>query len=61
MGKKQDALHWLMTALEKDPGHVKTHEQLIEFYQSVGDRQHAEQHRRFLESLTARPPGGTSL
>ena len=61
LGKKQDALHWLLTALEKDPGHVKTHEQLIEFYQSVGDRQRAEQHRRFLEGLTARPTGGSSL
>ncbi len=61
LGKKQDALHWLLTALEKDPGHVKTHEQLIEFYQSVGDHQRAVQHRRFLEGLSARPPGGTSL
>ncbi len=61
LGKRQDALHWLLTALEKDPGHVKTHEQLIEFYQSVGDRPRAEQHRRFLEGLIARPPGGSSL
>jgi tetratricopeptide (TPR) repeat protein len=60
LGKKQDALHWLMTALEHDPGHVKTHELLIELYQSVGDLQHAEQHRRYLESLTAKPPGPSS-
>ncbi len=60
LGKKRDALHWLLTALEKDPGHVKTHEQLIEFYQSVGDRPRAEQHRRFLESLIVRPQGGST-
>lgn len=57
LGKKQDALHWLMTALEHDPRHAKTHELLIELYQSVGDQQRAEQHRRFLEGLTAKPPG----
>jgi tetratricopeptide (TPR) repeat protein len=59
LGKKQDALHWLITALDQDPGHVKTHELLIEIYQSVGDVQRAEQHRRFLEGVTAKPPGSS--
>jgi tetratricopeptide (TPR) repeat protein len=34
-GKFRDAVHWFKTALAKDPGHRKTHEALIEFYQSV--------------------------
>jgi len=28
IGKREDAVHWLQTALEKDPAHRKTHEQL---------------------------------
>ena len=34
-GRARDAVHWFNTALAKDPAHRKTHEALVEFYQSV--------------------------
>lgn len=49
MGKRQEALHCFKTALDRDPGHRKTHEALAEFYESVRDYAQAAAHRRFLQ------------
>jgi tetratricopeptide (TPR) repeat protein len=53
LGKKQDALHWFQTALEKDPTHRKTHASLVDFYESVDAFEQADYHRRFLRGLGA--------
>lgn len=55
LGKQRDAVHWLRSALEKDPGHRKSHEALAEFFQSVNAVELAEQHRRILQRLGAGP------
>jgi tetratricopeptide (TPR) repeat protein len=49
MGKKQDALHWFQTALEKAPKHRPTHQSLAEYYEQIGNMEQAARHRRFLE------------
>src|SRR5262249_29329043 len=36
LGKPQDGLHWLQTALKEDPRHRATHEALAEFYEKAG-------------------------
>jgi tetratricopeptide (TPR) repeat protein len=46
MGRQQEALRCFKTALEKDPEHRKTHEALVEFYESVRDYAQAAKHRR---------------
>lgn len=51
LGRLRDAVHWFKTALAKDPAHRKTHEALVEFYQSVNAIDLAEQHRRILQGL----------
>ena len=56
LGKQRDAVHWFRTALEKNPGHRKSHEALVEFFQSVNAIEEAEHHRRILQRL----PGTTS-
>ena len=56
-GRARDAVHWFETALAKDPGHRKTHEALIEFYQSVNAVDRAERHRRILQNL---PPASST-
>lgn len=56
LGKQRDAVHWLRTAIEKDPGHRKTHEALLGFFQSVNAFQEAEYHRRILQQLPGVPP-----
>jgi tetratricopeptide (TPR) repeat protein len=48
LGKRQDALHWFQTALEKDPAHRPTHQSLMAFYETVGAPEQAALHRRFL-------------
>jgi predicted Zn-dependent protease len=49
LGKRNEGVHILQTALDKDPGHRKTHQALVEYYQSVRDYRQADQHRRFLQ------------
>jgi tetratricopeptide (TPR) repeat protein len=56
-GRARDAVHWFNTALAKDPGHRKTHEALLEFYQSVRAFPQAERHRRFLQGLPDQSSG----
>jgi predicted Zn-dependent protease len=55
LGKPREAVHWLRTAVEKDPKHRPSHEALAEFFQSVNDVNQAEYHRRILQSLPAGP------
>jgi predicted Zn-dependent protease len=52
LGKQRDAVHWLRTAIEKDPGHRKSHEALAEFFESVNAVGEAEHHRRILQRLS---------
>jgi tetratricopeptide (TPR) repeat protein len=56
LGKQRDAVHWFRTAIQKDPGHRKSHEALVEFFQSVNAKDEADHHRRILERL----PGTTA-
>jgi Tfp pilus assembly protein PilF len=51
LGKHRDAVHWFRTALQKDPGHRKTHEALVDFFQSVNAVDEADHHRRILQKL----------
>lgn len=55
-GKQRDGVHWLRTAIEKDPNHRKSHEALLDFFQSVNAIEQAEYHRRILQQLTNLPP-----
>ncbi len=55
-GKQRDGVHWLRTAIEKDPKHRKSHEALLDFFQSVNAIEQAEYHRRILQQLTKPPP-----
>jgi tetratricopeptide (TPR) repeat protein len=58
LGKRQDALHWFQTALEKDPTHRPTHQSLIAFYDQVGDFDQAAHHRRLVQRLDSAQTGG---
>jgi tetratricopeptide (TPR) repeat protein len=49
LGKQKDAVHWLRTALEKAPGHRKSHEALAAFFKSVNAVELAEYHQRVLQ------------
>jgi predicted Zn-dependent protease len=60
LGKSQDGLHWLQTALKEDPRHRPTHEALAEFYEKAGQPGLAAPHRRFLEQAGAAPVGSHS-
>ena len=55
-GKQRDGVHWLRTAIEKDPKHRKSHEALLDFFQSVNAIEQAEHHRRVLQQLTNPSP-----
>ena len=55
LGKQKDAVHWLRSAVEKDPAHRKSHEALAEFFESVRAFEQADYHRRILQGL----PGAT--
>jgi Tfp pilus assembly protein PilF len=55
MGKKEQALHWFRTALEKNPAHRPTHESLAAYYEKDGRLDRAGYHRQFLQN-----PGGAN-
>jgi tetratricopeptide (TPR) repeat protein len=59
LGKRNDALHWFQTALQKDPKYRPTHESLAAFYEKAGDLPRAAYHRRILQELGS-PASGTS-
>ncbi len=44
-GMKKEGAAWLMTALECDPGHRKSHAELASYYDEIGDAAAAQRHR----------------
>jgi tetratricopeptide (TPR) repeat protein len=44
-GNKRNALRWLLSVLDLDPGHPPTHLALADYYDSVGDPEQARKHR----------------
>jgi predicted Zn-dependent protease len=47
-GYTDDSLRWLSTALKRDPGHRATHRVLADYYERIGNREQAAEHRRYL-------------
>jgi Tfp pilus assembly protein PilF len=47
-GFTEEGLRWLAMALRESPEHRPTHAALAEYFERVGDHQHAAAHRRFL-------------
>jgi tetratricopeptide (TPR) repeat protein len=48
MGQDRLGLYWLNQALERDPGHRRSHQVLAEYFERKGDHDKAAAHRRFL-------------
>jgi tetratricopeptide (TPR) repeat protein len=46
-GQDREGLRWLYGALEQAPQHRATHAALAEYYERIGDREQAAEHRRF--------------
>ena len=46
IGKDQHGLYWLERALERDPGHQRSHRALAAYYEKKGDATNAASHRR---------------
>lgn len=51
LAEEKAGLSWLYRALRADPNHKPTHEILLHYYESKGDVQKAEEHRRRLALL----------
>lgn len=49
LGRNEEAMHWLESALQLEPNHGPTHKLLAEYYEKVGDRRRAADHRRQAE------------
>jgi Tfp pilus assembly protein PilF len=45
-GQETEALRWLASALQEDPGHAPTHRLLADYYERKGDTERAATHRR---------------
>jgi tetratricopeptide (TPR) repeat protein len=56
IGKREEALHWLLKTLEKDPNYIPAHKVLVEHYQHIGDWERADHHRQFLPPESPHPP-----
>lgn len=56
LGQSEEALHWLLKTLEKDPNYIPAHEVLVEYYQRIGDWERADRHRQFLPPESPHPP-----
>lgn len=56
VGKQREGVHWLRTALEKDPKYRPAHEALAQFFESVNAVNEALLHRRALQQLGGNPP-----
>jgi tetratricopeptide (TPR) repeat protein len=54
IGRKQLGVYWLERALERDPAHRATHRALADHFESKGETDRAEPHRRRLAALDAR-------
>jgi tetratricopeptide (TPR) repeat protein len=50
IGEDVRALDWLYRTLELDPDHQATHRLLVDYYEKLGDRDKADQHRQRLKS-----------
>jgi predicted Zn-dependent protease len=50
IGEDERALDWLYRTLELDPDHQATHRLLVDYYEKLGDRDKADQHRQRLKS-----------
>jgi predicted Zn-dependent protease len=46
-GQPKEGLRWLQSALQEDPRYQPTHLELIKYYDSIGDRAQAAEHRRW--------------
>jgi tetratricopeptide (TPR) repeat protein len=53
VGQERLALYWLNQALRRDSNHQPAHKALADFYQSKGEQEKAEFHRRRLRSKDA--------
>jgi tetratricopeptide (TPR) repeat protein len=49
----REGLHWLETALQKDPGHRPTHQALVAYYERTNQPAQAARHRQFLQTAGA--------
>jgi tetratricopeptide (TPR) repeat protein len=56
LGQSEEALHWLLKTLEKDPNYIPAHQVLVDYYQRIGDWERADHHRQFLPSGFPHPP-----
>jgi len=54
-GMRDDALRWLLTAIEVDPKHWPSHEALARYYKEDGQADRAAAHRRLLDERPTRP------
>jgi tetratricopeptide (TPR) repeat protein len=50
-GLEREGLRWLETGLVNDPRHVATHQALADYFTAHGDRERAEQHRRYIREI----------
>jgi len=54
-GKEQLGLYWLERALERDPGHQRSHQALAAYYEKKGDPGSAASHQRLVRTPTSTP------
>src|SRR5262249_37289174 len=45
-GLESEGLRWFESALVEDPSHAETHQALADYYEHIGKKDEAEQHRR---------------
>jgi tetratricopeptide (TPR) repeat protein len=55
-GNTDFALYWLYKALTLDRSYEPSHKALVAHYEKMGDKQNAQQHRRWLRSEQPPPP-----
>jgi tetratricopeptide (TPR) repeat protein len=59
VGQVQVGLHWLYTALERDPDHKPTHEALIAYFDKTNQPEKAKDHRVRLDKINGKPPSSS--
>jgi tetratricopeptide (TPR) repeat protein len=50
-GLEREGLRWLETGLAQEPRHIATHQALADYFTAHGDKERAEQHRRFIREI----------
>jgi Flp pilus assembly protein TadD len=64
LGNVQEAVRWFQSALREDPDYAPAHSALADYYQQIGDRGQAAQHRELAGQAApdagAKPQGGNS-